>query len=101
MTCTSCLASGPQRGYRSATRGEAAGNERAYRGPVTIWTVGHGTRRLDELLSMLVDAVVGTLIDVRRYAGSLRNPQFNPAELRTATEGAGVAYRHAVDLGGR
>jgi uncharacterized protein (DUF488 family) len=89
------------RAYRSATRGEAAGNERAYRGPVTIWTIGHGTRPLDELLSMVVDAGVRTLIDVRRYPGSRRNPQFNQPELRTAIEGAGVAYRHAVDLGGR
>jgi len=50
---------------------------------------------------MLVDGGVQTLIDVRRYPGSRRNPQFNRPELRTAVEDAGVRYRHVVDLGGR
>jgi uncharacterized protein (DUF488 family) len=68
---------------------------------VTIWTIGHGTRPLEELTSMVVEAGARTLIDVRRYPGSRRNPQFNQPGLRTAVEGAGVAYRHAVDLGGR
>jgi uncharacterized protein (DUF488 family) len=68
---------------------------------VTIWTIGHGTRPLEELTSILVDAGVRTLIDVRRYPGSRRNPQFNQPELRSAVERSGVAYRHAVDLGGR
>jgi uncharacterized protein (DUF488 family) len=68
---------------------------------VTIWTIGHGTRPLEELTSMLVDAGVRTLVDVRRYPGSRRNPQFNQPELRAAVEDAGVAYRHAVSLGGR
>jgi uncharacterized protein (DUF488 family) len=78
-----------------------ARNERAYRDAVTVWTIGHGTRPLEELVSMLTDAGVRTLIDVRRFPGSRRNPQFNVPELRTAAEGAGVAYRHAVELGGR
>jgi uncharacterized protein (DUF488 family) len=68
---------------------------------VSIWTIGHGARPLDELTSMLLDAGVRTLIDVRRYPGSRRNPQFNQPELRTAVEDAGIAYRHAVELGGR
>jgi uncharacterized protein (DUF488 family) len=68
---------------------------------VTIWTIGHGTRALDELTSMLADAGVRTLIDVRRFPGSRRNPQFNQPELRGAVEHARVGYRHAVELGGR
>jgi uncharacterized protein (DUF488 family) len=50
---------------------------------------------------MLADAGVRTLVDVRRFPGSRRNPQFNQPELRAAVETAGLAYRHAVDLGGR
>src|SRR4051794_26549841 len=83
------------------TRRGVVRNERAYRGVVTIWTIGHGTRTLEELTSMLAGAGVRTLIDVRRYPGSRRNPQFNQPELRTAVENAGVTYRHAVELGGR
>lgn len=68
---------------------------------MTIWTIGHGMRPLDELTSMLVDVGARTLVDVRRYPGSRRNPQFNQPELCRAVEDSGVAYRHAVELGGR
>lgn len=50
---------------------------------------------------MLVDAGVRTLIDVRRFPGSRRNPQFNEGAIQPVLEDAGIAYRHAVELGGR
>jgi uncharacterized protein (DUF488 family) len=49
----------------------------------------------------LHEAGVRTLVDVRRFPGSRRNPQFNQGPLREALEEAGIAYRHAVELGGR
>jgi uncharacterized protein (DUF488 family) len=66
-----------------------------------VFTVGHGVRPLDELVATLLDAGAGTLVDVRRFPGSRRNPQFNQEPLADALEQAGVAYRHAVELGGR
>jgi uncharacterized protein (DUF488 family) len=68
---------------------------------VTVWTIGHGTRPAEELVSMLVDAGVRTLVDVRRFPGSRRNPQFNEGAIQPVLEDAGIAYRHAVELGGR
>lgn len=65
------------------------------------FTIGHGTRPLDELVETLARAGVATLVDVRRFAGSRRNPQFGRAPLAGALAGAGIAYRHAVELGGR
>jgi uncharacterized protein (DUF488 family) len=65
------------------------------------FTVGHGVRPLDELVETLVEAGVGTLVDVRRFPGSRRNPQFGKGPLAGALEQAGVAYRHALELGGR
>lgn len=41
-----------------------------------------------------------TLVDVRRFPGSRRSPQFNQPALAAAVEDAGVAYRHEVELGG-
>ena len=41
------------------------------------YTVGHGIRPLEELIETLREAGVGTLVDVRRFPGSRRNPQFN------------------------
>ena len=50
---------------------------------------------------MLADAAVRTLVDVRRFPGSRRNPQFAQPALASALEAAGIAYRHAPELGGR
>jgi hypothetical protein len=41
------------------------------------------------------------LVDVRRFPGSRRNPQFSQAALAAELEHAGIAYVHAADLGGR
>jgi len=68
---------------------------------VTVWTIGHGTRPADELVSVLRAAGACTLVDVRRFPGSRRNPQFNEPALRAALEENEIAYLHAVELGGR
>jgi uncharacterized protein (DUF488 family) len=68
---------------------------------VTVWTIGHGTRPAEELVSVLADAGVRTLIDVRRFPGSRHNPQFNMSAVQAVLVGAGIGYRHAAELGGR
>ena len=49
---------------------------------------------------MLERAGVETLVDVRRYPSSRRNPQYNRAALERSLAEAGIAYRHAEALGG-
>ena len=66
-----------------------------------VFTIGHGTRPAAELVECLTRAGVRTLVDVRRFPGSRRNPQFNQGPMGEALEVAGIAYRHAVELGGR
>ena len=66
-----------------------------------VRTIGHGTRSSDELAATLRSSGVRTLVDVRRYPGSRRHPQFNQSALREVLEHAGIAYRHEVALGGR
>jgi uncharacterized protein (DUF488 family) len=68
---------------------------------MTVFTIGHGARPIDELVETLREANVGTLVDVRRFPSSRRNPQFNQAPLESSLAAAGIAYRHAVELGGR
>jgi uncharacterized protein (DUF488 family) len=70
-------------------------------GGKTVFTVGHGVRPVGELVQALAGAGVRTLVDVRRYPGSRRNPQFNREPLAASLAEAGIEYRHAVDLGGR
>jgi uncharacterized protein (DUF488 family) len=64
-------------------------------------TIGHGTRSADEFVATVAEADARTLVDVRRYPGSRRNPQFNQRALAAALAAAGIRYVHAVDLGGR
>jgi len=68
---------------------------------VNVWTIGHGTRSAEELVSVVHEAGVRTLVDVRRFPGSRHNPQFNEPALAAVLKEGGVAYRHAVELGGR
>src|SRR5437870_1840492 len=67
---------------------------------VLVHTIGHGVRPLEELVGMLSAVEVRTLVDVRRFPGSRRNPQFNRDRVAGALAGAGIGYRHEVELGG-
>jgi uncharacterized protein (DUF488 family) len=66
-----------------------------------IWTVGHSTRPIEELLKLLAAAKIQLLADVRRFPGSRRHPQFGQEALAASLAEAGIEYRHFVDLGGR
>ncbi len=66
-----------------------------------VFTIGHGRRPVEELVATLQAARVQTLVDVRRFPGSRRNPQFDREALAETLCGAGIGYRHAVGLGGR
>jgi uncharacterized protein (DUF488 family) len=66
-----------------------------------LLTIGHGTRPADELVETLRQAGVQTLVDVRRFPGSKRNPQFNQHALARTLADGDIDYRHAVELGGR
>lgn len=65
-----------------------------------IFTIGHGRRPAEELVECLGEAEVRTLVDVRRFPASRRNPQFDQAALVETLGEAGIEYRHAVELGG-
>jgi uncharacterized protein (DUF488 family) len=66
-----------------------------------VYTIGHGTRPAEELVETLREAHVETLVDVRRYPSSRRNPQFGQAALADSLVAAGIDYLHEIDLGGR
>jgi len=65
-----------------------------------IYTVGHSTRSLDELVQVLQEARVRELVDVRRAPGSRRHPQFAARALAQSLQAAGVSYSHEQGLGG-
>lgn len=66
-----------------------------------VFTVGHSTRTADELLEVLDEAGVATLVDVRAFPRSRRAPHFDRDALARSLPTAGVAYVHVPELGGR
>ncbi|MGZ4143659.1 MAG: DUF488 domain-containing protein [Actinomycetota bacterium] len=66
-----------------------------------VFTIGHSTRPVEELVEMLRAHGVTLLVDIRRFPGSRRHPQFNSAALARALSDAGIGYEHAEALGGR
>jgi uncharacterized protein (DUF488 family) len=61
----------------------------------TIWTIGHSTRSIDELLTILASADIRLLADVRRFPGSRRYPHFNQEALTESLAQQAIAYRHS------
>ena len=67
-----------------------------------IWTIGHGNRPLGEFLSLLKEAGIECLVDVRAYPASRRHPQFARESLDKSLADAGVRYVwEGKALGGR
>jgi len=67
---------------------------------VTLFTIGHSTRPIDEFLGLLRGHGVRRLVDVRTVPRSRHNPQFEAGALAAALEKAGIAYLHLPGLGG-
>lgn len=65
-----------------------------------VFTVGHSTRPVEELIAILERAGVTALVDVRTVPRSRRNPQYEREALSASLPAAGVAYRHEPALGG-
>jgi uncharacterized protein (DUF488 family) len=66
-----------------------------------IWTVGHSTRPIEELIEALRSFEIKVLADVRSYPGSKRYPQFNKENLKASLTDAAIDYQHFPELGGR
>jgi uncharacterized protein (DUF488 family) len=69
---------------------------------VTLFTVGHGTRTLAELVEVLADAGIGRIVDVRRHPGSRRLPHVGKDQLAATLPASAIAYEWwGEELGGR
>ena len=66
-----------------------------------VFTIGHSTRPIEELLALLTEHAVELLVDVRRFPGSRRHPQFSREALAGSLQAAGIGYMHEPRLGGR
>ena len=67
---------------------------------MTIYTIGHSTRSLEEFLSLLRAHGITQLGDVRTIPKSRRHPHFAGDAIAASLESARIAYRHLPALGG-
>ena len=67
----------------------------------TLYTIGHSTRTLNELLEVLRAHALRTLVDIRSLPMSRRLPHFNRESLEQTLPEAGIRYVWMKELGGR
>ncbi len=58
----------------------------------TVYTIGHSTRTLDELIAAFQAHGVRTLVDIRAFPMSRRLPHFNRESLEQELPKHGIAY---------
>ena len=68
---------------------------------LTVFTVGHSNRTLEEFVPLLWAAGVATLVDVRRFPKSPRHPHFSSPVFGRSLQKCGVGYEWIEELGGR
>lgn len=65
-----------------------------------LYTIGHSTRTIEDLISALKAHQVQTLVDIRAFPMSRRLPQFNRESLEQTLPAAGIRYVWMKALGG-
>jgi uncharacterized protein (DUF488 family) len=66
----------------------------------TLYTIGHSTRSIEELIETLHSHAIQTLVDIRAFPMSRRLPQFNRESLEASLPAAGIRYVWMKALGG-
>lgn len=59
---------------------------------LTVYTVGHSNRSVEDFISLLQAVAIKTVVDVRAYPQSNRYPHFSQDELRQHLGKAGMVY---------
>jgi len=65
-----------------------------------LYTIGHSTRSIDELIAALRAHQIQILVDIRAFPMSRRLPQFNRESLEKSLPEAGIRYLWIKALGG-
>lgn len=69
--------------------------------PSHVFTIGHSNQTLEAFVALLQTHGIEVLVDIRRFPGSRRLPQFNRENLEAALAEAGIRYVWMEALGGR
>jgi len=66
-----------------------------------LYTIGHSNYPVEQFLALLAAFKIELLVDIRRFAGSRKWPQYGQEQLRVHLKKAGIHYLHMESLGGR
>jgi uncharacterized protein (DUF488 family) len=66
----------------------------------TLYTIGHSTRSIEELIDVLKAHEIQALVDIRAFPMSRRLPQFNRDSLEQTLPAAAIRYVWMKALGG-
>src|SRR5437762_9284413 len=67
----------------------------------TLYSIGHSTRTIEELIAALQAHQIKTLVDIRAFPMSRRLPHFNRENLEKELPRYSIDYAWLRDLGGR
>ncbi len=67
---------------------------------ITIYTLGHSTRPIDEFLRIMDAFRIRSVVDVRKISSSRHNPQYDEKALERALSEHGIGYVRLKCLGG-
>jgi uncharacterized protein (DUF488 family) len=67
---------------------------------LSVYTIGHSTRTIDEFVQLLKTYRVSIIVDVRTIPRSRHNPQFNKETLPESLKTHAIRYIHMPELGG-
>jgi uncharacterized protein (DUF488 family) len=67
---------------------------------LTVYTIGHSTKSLEEFTNILKTFKIFLVVDVRTVPHSKHNAQFNKTPLYEALKAEGIKYIHLPELGG-
>ena len=68
---------------------------------LTVWTIGHSTRPIEEFLGLLAAYRIEAIADVRSFPGSRKYPQYGKEALAATLAARGLDYHWLQALGGR
>ena len=78
----------------------SANEEEPARGrPLTVYTIGHSTRTIEEFIGILQTYAIQQVVDVRRIPRSRTNPQFNEEAICRSRAEVHLRYHHLKALG--
>ena len=69
--------------------------------PNVTYTIGHSTHTIEVFIAILQSFDIKTIVDIRRFPGSRKFPQFDQHNLKIALEAVGIQYVSMLELGGR